>query len=153
MSARSAGQRKSLECALSMMARFSVVYRPVATKGGGLGVRMGRSASGSPMIFRTMRNFSGRSVKTGRVLSATGLYLRFAAKIENRSWNVSVVSIGTKSEKGRVVVLKDEVRMESVGRVVSVEGKYIEYESSDVGNIKSEEEISKSLEGRSQAAR
>ena len=56
------------------------------------------SASGSPMMFRVMRNLSGRSARTGQIFCATGLYFRFAANVETCSgvsYGVSVEATGT----------------------------------------------------------
>ena len=38
------------------------------------------SASGSPMMFRSMRNFEGKVPRTGWVFKATGLYFFFVTK-------------------------------------------------------------------------
>lgn len=56
----------------------SCVYRPVGVNLGGLVGSVGRSASGSPLISRTMRNFSSTPVMTGRTFCATGLYFFLA---------------------------------------------------------------------------
>jgi len=50
-------------------------------KGGGCGERMGRVASGSPLISQMMQKFFGTSVYTGRTFLATGLYF-FVAKVD-----------------------------------------------------------------------
>ena len=79
---RSAGQRKSLLCTLSIISRLSAVYRPIGANGGGFGESDGILARGSPIIFRSMRNRSGRIVATGRILFATVLYFRFVANTD-----------------------------------------------------------------------
>src|SRR5882762_5869536 len=78
----------------------SVTYR----NGGGLGESNGMLAKGSPTIFRTIRNLSGRSAITGRILWATGLYFRFP-KVDTCGPWVSVVEIGTKRVRGEIDVL------------------------------------------------
>src|SRR5271170_2315877 len=95
MSSRSAGHRKLPGWARSIISRLSAVYRPVGTKGGGFGESVGMSAKGSPTMLRTMRNLLGKSVITGRVLSAMGLYFRFAANVETCSSAELVFGIGT----------------------------------------------------------
>jgi hypothetical protein len=52
----------------------------VGMNGGGRGLRTGRSASGSPMIFHRIRNFSGSSPMMGRTFFATGLYFFLAER-------------------------------------------------------------------------
>ena len=39
------------------------------------------SASGSPMMFRSMQNFEGKVPRTGWVFKATGLYFFFFTKV------------------------------------------------------------------------
>ena len=46
-----------------------------------MGVRVGKCSSGSPIMFRTIRNLSGNSPITGRTFNATGLYLFFADRL------------------------------------------------------------------------
>src|SRR5882724_1518049 len=104
MSSRSCGQRKSPGWTLSIRSRRSKVYRPVGTNGGGLGESSGMLAKGSPTIFRTIRNLSGRSAITGRILRATGLYFRFP-KVDTCGPWVSVIEIGTKRVRGKIDVL------------------------------------------------
>ena len=41
---------------------------------------VGMLASGSPMMFRSMRNFEGKVLRTGWVFKATGLYFFFVTK-------------------------------------------------------------------------
>ena len=41
---------------------------------------VGMSASGSPMMFRSMQNFEGKVPRTGWVFKATGLYFFFVTK-------------------------------------------------------------------------
>ena len=41
---------------------------------------VGMSASGSPMMFRSMRNFEGKVPRTGCVFKATGLYFFLVTK-------------------------------------------------------------------------
>jgi hypothetical protein len=64
-------------------------------KGGGLGDSVGMSAKGSPIIFRTIRNLSGRSANIGRILRATGLYF-LAAKVSTSGSRVSRSGTGTR---------------------------------------------------------
>src|ERR1700689_3343047 len=59
-----------------MMSRRAAVYRPVGVKSGGLTLRVGISARGSPTMLCVMRYLSGRSARRGRTFLATGLYLR-----------------------------------------------------------------------------
>src|ERR1700761_4427720 len=75
---RSSGQRKFPVCTASTISRRSAVYRPVGVNGGGFGLSFGMSASGSPSIWRSMRNFSGSVPRTGRIFWATGLYFFLA---------------------------------------------------------------------------
>ena len=42
---------------------------------------VGMSASGSPMMFHSMRNFEGKVPRTGWVFKATGLYFFFITKV------------------------------------------------------------------------
>ena len=42
---------------------------------------VGMSASGSPMMFCSMRNFEGKVPRTGWVFKATGLYFFFITKV------------------------------------------------------------------------
>jgi hypothetical protein len=71
------------------------------------------------MILRMMRYFSGRSASTGLVLSATGLYFRFAAKVEACSIGFAISGSGTRRvgnaeyECGGVVNV-NEARVRSV---------------------------------------
>lgn len=53
------------------------MYLPQGLYTGGLGSKIGNSASGSPMMLRMIRNLSGSSPTTGLTLSATGLYFFF----------------------------------------------------------------------------
>ena len=76
----SAGHKKSPECTLSMRSRRSRVYRSVGTKGGGLGLRVGKVARGSPIMLRMIRNLSGSSPMIGRTFLATGLYFFFVLR-------------------------------------------------------------------------
>ena len=39
------------------------------------------SVSGSPMMFRSMRNFEGKVLRTGWVFKATSLYFFFITKV------------------------------------------------------------------------
>ena len=41
---------------------------------------VGMSTSGSPMMFRSMRNFEGKVPRTGWVFKATGLYFYFVTE-------------------------------------------------------------------------
>jgi hypothetical protein len=50
------------------------VYWPVGVNSGGRGLRLGRSARGSPMMFQMMWNWDGNVLSTGLIFSATGLY-------------------------------------------------------------------------------
>ena len=56
---------------------------------GGEGFSGGISASGSPIIFCSIRNFSGRSARSGRVLRATGLYFFLVV----RYWSTNSVRL------------------------------------------------------------
>ena len=85
MSSHSCGQRKSPACTLSMITRLSAVYLPIGVKGGGFGDKIGMSAKGSPMMFCTIRNFSGKLANTGQILRATGLYFLEAKVSTSRS--------------------------------------------------------------------
>ena len=91
-----------------------MVYHPVGWKGKGLGESSGFVASGSPAMFRVMRNLSGRSARIGRVLSATGLYLRFAAKVATCGSWVSGSSTGTRIVLGNIADVEN----------VSIEGEW-----------------------------
>ena len=42
---------------------------------------VGMSASGSPMMFRSMRNFEGKVPRTGCVFKATSLYFFLVTKV------------------------------------------------------------------------
>src|SRR3981189_354401 len=81
---RSAGHRKSPGCALLMRSRRSRVYRSVGTKGGGLGLRVGKVARGSPIILRIIRNLSGSLPMIGQTFLATGLYFFFVLRNMSR---------------------------------------------------------------------
>src|SRR5258705_544882 len=99
MSAHSCGQRKSPARTLSMIARLSAVYLPVGVKGGGTGDSVGIPAKGSPTIFCTMQNFSGRLASIGRILRATGLYF-LLAKVATSGSRVSRSGMGTRRSQG-----------------------------------------------------
>jgi hypothetical protein len=60
-----------------MIAAHSRLYRGDGTNVGGWGFSFGMFSSGLPMIFRMIRKRFGKSVMTGRTLSATGLYFFF----------------------------------------------------------------------------
>ena len=62
---------------MSMIALRSREYWGVGTKDGGRGLSFGMFSSGSPVMFRTIRNRSGRFVTTGRTFCETGLYFFF----------------------------------------------------------------------------
>src|SRR6266436_1540898 len=119
MSSRSWGQRKSPGWTLSIRSRRSRVYRPVGTNGGGLGESDGISARGSPMIFRTIRNLSGRSAMTGRTLRATGLYFRFPKVETCRSW-VSVVSTGIRRVRDEIDAVDAVVLVTNIQQVLHI---------------------------------
>ena len=80
----SSGHRKSPWWTLSIASIHSVVYLPFGSKSGGFGFNSGIPANGSPVIFLTILNCSGKVPITGFTLSATGLYFLVA------NWAVSV---------------------------------------------------------------
>lgn len=76
---------------------------------GGLVLSVGKSASGSPLMSLTIRNFSGSSPRTGFVLSATGLYFFLVWRLieigsESRDGSCDSVTEGDVGFEGTSVV-------------------------------------------------
>lgn len=96
---------------------------------GGLVGSIGKSASGSPIIFRIILNLSGKVPICGLTLSATGLYFFFVVRcISDVSVSSSVCLVGsaTLSEvrirAGKVVLVRAKIEIFFVLLVIEFSG-------------------------------